>query len=250
VSRPVLLIVAALPLAALAAAALHAAGADRPTGPPLPDLDPAAPTGLALQRPPGARAMRLGWATTITNRGPGALRLHARSRGDSRARSAVQTTPDGRRVLAARAGTLRYVTGYGHRHFHLQGLARYTLTNLASGRVLRDHKQGFCLHHAADATPGRARNRPRAPNVVLGLAPGRSDTYEPQLEGQSIAITRRSAPTGTYLLTQTIDPHLRLCQLTRANDSAAIRLRLTWRPDSRLPRLRVLRACPDTPTCP
>jgi hypothetical protein len=52
--------------------------------------------------------------------------------------------------------------------------------------------------------------------------PGRSDTYEPQLEGRHIAITPRSAPTGIYLLTQTLDP---------------------------MPAVRALRACPDTPTC-
>jgi hypothetical protein len=84
---------------------------------------------------------------------------------------------------------------------------------------------------------------------VLGLAPGRSDTYEPQLEGQAIPITPGTAPTGTYTLAQTVDPHHRLRRTTRANDAASILLQIAWPRSTGLPRLHVLRACPDAVTC-
>ena len=246
-ARPAL----ALLLAGLAVPVLlWASAADPRAGGALPDLDPDAPSGVALQRLPGARRVLLGWATTIHNRGPGALRLNAGADLASGERAVAQTTADGQAVLAARVGRLRYVTGYGHRHWHLLGVARYTLTNARTGRVLTDHKQGFCVHAAPFATRECAREQPHAARVVLGLAPGHSDTYEAQLEGQHIAITRASAPTGTYILTQTVDPQHRLREASTGNDSASLRLRLSWHRGAPLPAVCALRTCPDTPTCP
>jgi hypothetical protein len=193
------LAVLALALTAVALPVVHrTVGAHPPTRPALPDLDPAAPAGLALQRPPASRVVLFGWATTIANRGPSALRLHAGPISASGERAALQTGADRHKPLAPPAGTLRYVSGYGHRHWHLLGLARYTLRNLSTGRVLTDRKQGFCLSAAAFATRACARDRPRASRVVLGLAPA-NPTPTSRSWRASTSRSHRAAPPRAHI---------------------------------------------------
>jgi hypothetical protein len=70
------------------------------------------------------------------------------------------------------------------------------------------------------------------------------------VEGQEIAITRASAPSGRYDLVNTANPSRRLHEVSLDNNSSSVELSLRWPADrTRAPRVTVLKRCPGRATC-
>jgi hypothetical protein len=152
----------------------------------------------------------------------------------------------------ARIGHMRYVTTYGHRHWHLLRFERYALRNLdRPGLIVRDRKQGFCLSNGY-ADGWCSQNQPRASRVDMGLRadPTYADVYKARVEGQEIQVTPATAPSGRYDLVNTASPALRIHEVTTANNSSSVEISLTWPRDrDRAPRVQVLKRCPGSATC-
>jgi Lysyl oxidase len=152
----------------------------------------------------------------------------------------------------ARIGRMRYVTTYGHRHWHLLRFERYALRSLTRpGIVVRDRKQGFCLSNGY-ANGWCSQNQSRAAQVDMGLLadPTYADVYEARVEGQEIEVTRTTAPSGRYDLVHTANPAGRVREVTTANNSSSVEISLTWPADrDRAPRVEILKRCPGSATC-
>ena len=227
----------------------------------LPDLIQDAPRNVSAHRahaPDGSRTdgFAISFDSAVRNVGPGPL--HLRGTRGPRGMVVDQLLHDGAREASAVAGhipatgRMRYVTTYGHRHWHVLRFERYALRSLEQpGVVVRDRKQGFCLSNGF-ADGWCSQNDEDARQVDMGLLPDPAfaDVYKARVEGQEIRITRRSAPSGRYDLVHTANPAGRMRELTTANNSSSVEIRLTWPKDrTRAPRVRVLRRCPGAATC-
>ena len=267
----------AIPLFAALLAALvatgHAAagsGAAATARSLLPDLDQAPPSRLSVVtvRRGGHILHRLAFASAVENRGQGELILS----GHRPSRRATRMTADqlvervdeaGRPVADQRVtdvGRLRYVRLPDHSHWHLIGFERYELRSPVTGRLaVRDRKSGFCVGNRYTVVDGAPRtdrsgqfdencgkSRPGLLRVIEGLSPGWADDYKPNLEGQFLDIT--SVPAGRYVLVHLTNVDGRLRESRRGNDAASVLLSLR-RPRGAPPQVKVLRTCPDTPTC-
>jgi hypothetical protein len=267
----------AIPLfAALLAATVataHSAAGSGAVAPPrslLPDLDQAPPTQLSIVsvRRGGRILRRLAFASAVENRGSGDLILS----GHRPSRRATRMTADqliervdeaGRPVADERVnevGRLRYVRLPDHSHWHLIGFERYELRSIVTGRLAaRDRKSGFCVGNRYAVVAGVPRSdrsgqfdencgksRPGLLRMIEGLSPGWADDYKPNLEGQFLDIT--SVPAGRYFLVHRTNVDGRLRESRRGNDAASVLLSLR-RPRGAPPQVKVLRTCPETPTC-
>ena len=134
---------------ALGSATAHAAE--------LPDLEQVAPYKVRVEQRGGR--WYLGFATAVRNVGTGALRIRGQGSG-SGTMAAQQLAGDGVAVLRPSVGTLRYVTTFGHRHWHFMGFMRYELRGVDVPGVLLDRKQGFCLADAPFVDGWCARDKP------------------------------------------------------------------------------------------
>jgi Lysyl oxidase len=265
------LVLAALLAAAVATARVAPAGSAPAPAPVLPDLDQAPPTRISVVsvRRRGRTLRRLVFASAVENRGAGDLVLVAR-RPSRRVNLMTadqlveRVDASGRTVSEDRVagvGHLRYVRLRDHAHWHLIGFERYELRSALTGHLAaRDRKSGFCVGNRYAATrAARAsgvgaddfdencgRGRPGLLRVVEGLSPGWGDDYKPELEGQFIDVT--SVPAGRYLLVHRTNVEGRLRETRRDNDSASVLLSLGRRGNA-APDVKVLRTCPDRPTC-
>ena len=227
----------------------------------LPDLVQDVPkkvAGGAAHAKDGSRTdgFAISFDSAVRNVGPGPMHLTA-SRRDGRM-VADQVLHGGTAEASAEVGrvgaigTLRYVTTYGHRHWHILRFERYALRSLERpGDVVRDRKQGFCLSNGF-ADGWCSQNEADATRVDMGLRadPSYADVYEARVEGQEIAVTRATAPSGRYDLVHTANPAGRLRETNTANNSSSVELRLTWPRDrDRAPRVQILRRCPGSATC-
>jgi hypothetical protein len=90
-----------------------------------------------------------------------------------------------------------------HRHYHLNGLATYTLAKAAGSVVARAHKQGFCLR---DDERYYATAKAAFPYVCSyqGITTGWQDVYDKALDCQWIDIT--GLRPGNYVLRITVNP--------------------------------------------
>jgi hypothetical protein len=262
-------------LLAATVATAHAAagtGAGAAVGPRalLPDLDQAAPSQLSIVtvRRGGRILRRLAFASAVENRGEGDLILtgHRPSRRVPRMSvdQLVERVDESGKPVAdqrvAEVGRLRYVRLRDHSHWHLIGFERYELRSVATGvRVARDRKSGFCVGNRYPVVAGAGlsnrsgqfdencgKSRPGLLRVIEGLSPGWADDYKPNLEGQFLDVT--SVPAGRYLLVHRTNVDGRLRESSRGNDAASVLLSLR-RPRGVPPVVKVLRTCPDTPTC-
>ena len=142
--------------------------------------------------------------------------------------AAQQLTDDGLQVLNPAVGTLRYVTTYGHAHWHYMRFMRYELAGIDVPGALVDRKQGFCLGDAPWVEGWCARGRPEVSAIDEGIRAGGVDIYEPNVEGQEIEIDRRTAPTGRYVLTSRIGPTGVLEETRTDNNVASTVIHLGW----------------------
>lgn len=120
------------------------------------------------------------------------------------------------------------MTTYGHRHWHYMRFMRYELRGMDVPGVLLDRKQGFCLGDAPFVDGWCAPDKPALTTTDEGIRPGGIDIYEPNVEGQEIAIDPETAPSGRYVLTSRIGP-TGLIQETRTdNNVASTVIELRW----------------------
>ena len=81
--------------------------------------------------------------------------------------------------------------------------------------------------------------------MVEGTSLGYTDRYPAFFHGQNVEITH--VPAGVYDLVHRANPELLLHELRYENDTASVRLRLTW--VKAVPHVTVLRACQSTAVC-
>lgn len=192
----------------------------------LPDLEQVAPYKVRVVERDGR--WYLGFAAAVRNVGPGALRLRGYGDGTG-TMTARQLSGDGLQVLNPKVGRLQYVTTFGHRHWHFMEFMRYELRSLDFPGVLRDQKQGFCLSAAPAFVDGWcARDKPALTTTDLGIQSGGIDIYEPNVEGQEIAIDPLATPPGRYLLTARIGQTGLLHEGRTDNNAASTVIDLRW----------------------
>jgi Lysyl oxidase len=229
----------------------------------LPDLIQDVPKNVGAGRahaPDGSLTdgFAISFDSAVRNVGPGPMHLSGSHRDALGELQVVQVLHGGPTEASPIVGSvpgigrMRYVTTYGHRHWHMLRFERYALRSLTTaGVVVRDHKQGFCLSNGF-ANGWCSQDQPKARSVDMGLKadPTYADVYKARVEGQEIGVTRTSAPTGRYDLVHTANPSGRLREVSRTNDSSSVELSLRWPADpSRAPRVQVLKRCPGSATC-
>jgi len=125
---------------------------------------------------------------------------------------------DGKAIGRARVGTMVYDPRPGHKHWHFQQFARYSLLDASQQNVVISEKEAFCLAptDSIDMTRPGALWNPYS--VGFGsacgdqssiwtreaLPAGWGDTYSQTLPGQSLDIT--SVPNGTYYISVKANP--------------------------------------------
>src|SRR5690349_13731213 len=200
-------------------ALVFVAAACVPTGPPagtaLPDLAMARIQNLSVLNSSGTADLQ--FTTTVVNIGDADFRLQATRPNTASDWKVNQLLPDGHGNLVAYPTSAGYIYGGdGHNHWHVKGLASYSLYSLPdmtfAGKSL---KSGFCFF---DVTPYKL-TLPGAPQTAIynsldcgaqtalessmGLSIGWGDTYPKGLVGQDIDITGLAA--GNYRLQVTAD---------------------------------------------
>jgi hypothetical protein len=235
------------------------------SGRSLPDLVQIMPgrVGVATRRSAtrGTRTL-LTFASSVENHGTGPLIVRAARPPGSATMSAWQVVArsDGTRERVRDVGTLRFVRGGGHSHWHLLGFHRYELRTVGGASLRRDRKTGFCLgdrydHTGSGRMPGepsaavyRRRcglGQPSRSSLTQGISVGFGDIYPARVEGQFIDIT--GLRTGRYVLVQRLDPDGRLMQLHAHNDVASMLVKVVR---GRRTRARILSWCNFTESCP
>jgi Lysyl oxidase len=81
--------------------------------------------------------------------------------------------------------------------------------------------------------------------LVEGISVGYGDDYPANLEGQSLPLSGLAA--GRYLLVHRVNVRRRLRETDYGNNASSLLFRLRWR--AGIPRVRVLRGCPDSERC-
>jgi len=191
----------------------------------LPDIEQIPPYKIGAVRRDGR--WYLGFASAARNVGAGGLRIRGNRRPDG-SMAAQQLTEDGLQVLKPAVGTLRYVTTFGHAHWHYMRFMRYELRGIDVPGALMDRKQGFCLGDAPWVEGWCSRGQPEVSAVEEGVRTGGIDIYEPNVEGQEIEIDRHTAPTGRYVLTSRIGPTGKLAETRADNNVASTVIQLRW----------------------
>jgi hypothetical protein len=228
----------------------------------LPDLIQDVPKNVQASRahaPDGSLTdgFAISFDSALRNVGPGPLHILGTREADGEMiaaqflhAGAADASPVAGSV--SRIGRMRYITTYGHRHWHLLRMERYALRNLTRPDiVVRDRKQGFCFSNGY-AIGWCSENRRRASAVPMGLRadPSYADVYKARVEGQEIEVTRETAPSGRYDLIHTANPAGRVREANTANNSSSVEIALTWRENRRrAPRVQVLKRCPGSATC-
>jgi Lysyl oxidase len=138
--------------------------------------------------------------------------------------SQIVNQTDGSTTTVSKVGTIRYVVGGGHSHWHFINLESYELRRLDGTSVGRDRKTGFCLSNLSSPSNCGA-DQPGLLQVSMGLPAGVGDLYHPQVEGQYIDIT--AVPVGDYVLVHRSNPTGTMQESTLANDAASLRIRLS-----------------------
>jgi hypothetical protein len=189
----------------------------------LPNLVGDPPTGAELGVNMGHLLLR--FDGYVHNIGPGPLEVRgqrARATDPMTAYQRIYRTDGGSQDVAMPGAQLIYVSNDGHRHWHLQKVAAYSLWNQArTRRVAPALKVGFCLadHQHVDAGVGPAspvytddngrafcqKDQPGALSVFEGISVGWRDLYESSLMFQWVDVS--DVQPGVYWLREDVNPN-------------------------------------------
>ena len=123
---------------------MAAATKAHPTG--LPDLIALPAHNLAIIHNTKSGQDYLGFGATIWNAGPGRFDVEGFRHGTRPTMVARQYIYNGNRsVRSMKIGTFEFDTRTGHKHWHLEDVARYDLLDAQQNRVVLSTKQSFCL---------------------------------------------------------------------------------------------------------
>jgi hypothetical protein len=122
-----------------------------------------------------------------------------------------------------------YVWHPEHQHIHVENYAAYALQALnAPGNSKRTgQKTSFCVMDT-DRIGTSGSNQPyyiNCDSTVQGMSVGWGDTYHSHLAGQEIDLT--GLPDGDYTLSVVVDPNGRMRELSTADNTSCIKLRIT-----------------------
>jgi len=265
-SALVALVVVSIAIAgAIGSVALGATGSQAAGRELLPDLDPAVPSQILLERAgnPKRPAYLLGFQSATANVGEGPLVIdgHRTDLGTpTMAADQLIRRDAGPDAVTPDVGRLQFVRSPDHRHWHLLRFMRYELRRAGTVQArVRDRKTGFCL---GDRYPVTDRALPaRAPRKVYttrcglnllerlhvreGISVGYGDNYTAFLEGQSLPLNGLRA--GRYVLVHRVNVERRYRELSYDNNASSVLLDLRWRHG--VPHLTVLASCPSTDRC-
>jgi Lysyl oxidase len=244
-------------LAALAASAASpaTAAAAKPPNPCLdarqrpalrcPDLVMRKPFGLRVDffTRPGRVLLRAGNSIDSVGRGPAELRGVRTHRYFMRGRQRIYRVGGGHIGLNTGARLFfKYVLGQG-RYWKFRDAARFALWRLnAAGvavrRVRTGPKVSYCLRDLSRSRPRRARSPRRRVypacnrsfskrRVTLGTSVGWSDVYPPSYPEQWIDVTGLR---GCFSYRHTADPRDGIYESKETNNTAAVTVRLPFRP--------------------
>jgi Lysyl oxidase len=217
----------------------------------LPDLGVAPLQHLTVARTAEGRTL-LRFTTRIANVGRGPLEIAAsrRSRGAPFvAHQRIQSTGGSSSLVRTPGVRMVFVGSPAHGHWHVRGAARYELSRLDDGEVVRIRlKRGFCFY---DSDPYRL-TLPGAPDrfvyprsgcgarsalrLHMGLSIGWLDTYYWRIPGQAVDLT--GLPDGRYRLAVKADPRNWFRETNERNNRSWVDLEL------RDGTVRVLRRSP------
>ena len=266
-----ILITALLALAVLApgAASARAPQATLPAD-VLPDLNQIAPKGVVVRHVvvQGRDRFRLGFDSATENVGPGPLTLHG-FRRDKRTptmqvNQLVSQRGGGTR-LVRNVGQMSYAIHPDHDHWHFLDFARYELRPAgAFGPTMRgDRKTGFCLGDRyrikkARSLPGFQPFPAQGDTCGLGqtgllglfagISTGYGDEYAAHIEGQYIDIT--GLVPGRWNIVHRANANHRLVESDYSDNASSALVSIDWPRGTRaMPRVRVLKQCPESDTC-
>jgi hypothetical protein len=176
----------------------------------------------------------LTFGANVWDRGPASLIVEGfRSTGSDSMRAYQYFSRDGEVVGRIPVGSFEFDDTLGHDHWHFQQFARYRLLDEGRGKVLRSHKQAFCLAptNAIDLLVRGAMWRPDTLGFTScagsdsiwireTLPTGWGDTYYQGIHGQSFNVT--DLPNGRYYIEVTANPTGVLYE-TRSNNDTRLR---------------------------
>jgi hypothetical protein len=208
-----------------------------------PDLTTLRATGVRIQGSGDGRVLRFG--TTLANVGVGpiiavpdaATRCPPEQRSfdqvvvlDGDGDGAYNTETDTETVSQDGVCALFHPT---HDHWHIDGSARYSLLDLSGDEVVGTRKVSFCLRDSQrlrrtgggtgsdeETYLGCARDR------LQGISPGWGDSYDSDLDGQTLALPPGMLD-GRYCLRMTADPFDRFREIDERNNASLTALRIT-----------------------
>jgi Lysyl oxidase len=206
----------------LVACALATLAPSRAAGQPaalLPDLGVAPLQHLTIARTAEGRTL-LRFTTKIANVGRGPIEIVASRPARTESFSAsqrIRRAGGGAFLVRAPGVRMVFVGSPAHGHWHVRRAARYELSRLGDGRVVRIRlKRGFCFYdsdpyrRALPSAPQRA-SYPRsgcgaksALRLRMGISVGWLDTYFWRIPGQAFDVT--DLPDGRYRLSVKADP--------------------------------------------
>jgi hypothetical protein len=210
-----------------------------------PDLTMSKPFGLRLDlfARPGHVVLRAGNSVNSVGAGPAELFGVRSSPAYMRARQRIYRRGGGRLGIATGARLFfKPIPGQGH-YWKFLHAAQFDLYRL-DGRghrvrhVRRGPKVSYCLRDLKHTRPGRARSphgrvypacnqSARTRKVRLGTSVGWSDVYPPTYNEQWIDVTGLR---GCFAYVHTADPRNGIFESNERNNSAAVTIRLPFRP--------------------
>jgi hypothetical protein len=186
---------------------------------------------------------RLRFAASLANVGPGPLLLLPRGRGrcGSGQHEAVQVlhrdaNRDGKFQRSRDRAASQRLTGCmlrhpGHKHWHFDAMAAYSLRRAGSSRVLvARNKVSFCLRDNLKA-PGQRVVVPRrhfgrcSRNSQQGISPGWVDLYKADLSGQWLRLPG-NVGSDVLCLDLAADPLGRLVETNEIDNATSVAFRV------------------------
>jgi hypothetical protein len=217
-----------------------------PTVPPppallLPNMRSLRASDLSIEVAGGVRRLR--FAASLANVGPGPLHLLPRGRGECRTgqHEAIQVlyrdrNRDERYQRARDREGNRRVTGCmlrhsGHKHWHFDAMAAYSLRRPGSSQALVSRKKvSFCLRDNR-RVPGQRVVVPRrhfgkcSRNSQQGISPGWVDIYKADLSGQWLRLPN-SVDSEVVCLDLRADPLDRLVETNETDNATSVAIRV------------------------